>query len=238
MYSSLDCPSCGAPIQQPPNYSAGVIKCQYCGKSLHLPKKTKSELNDPGILYRADFNDPNLTGWERINPDKLSLINGLDPEMHASFPPSERVHFVLKTSGYLDDQDMRVKIRFLQGNSDLIHAGVCARYQDGIGGYCALITPNQQYIIGCYETPPGGEMAWRAIVSWRFNSALKAGLDVTNELRFVLKGVQLSVYLNGVLATSMKDTLYSKGQSHLAVEPSNRSNIFVVFSDLIIFQTQ
>ncbi len=236
MYATLDCPACGAPIQQPLSYPEGVIKCLYCGKILHLPKKNKSEFNEPGILYRADFNDPNLTGWEKINPDKVSLKTGSIPEIHANFPSSERVHFILKTSGYLDDQDMRVKIRFLQGDCDLIHAGVCARYEDGIGGYCVLISPNRHYIIGCYETPPGGEMAWRAIVSWRFNSALKAGLNETNELRFVLKGVQLSVYLNGVLATSMKDTFYSKGQSHLAVEPSNRSDISVAFSDLVIFE--
>lgn len=71
-------------------------------------------------------------------------------------------------------------------------------------------------------------------MSWRINSALKAGLNVINELRLVHKGVQLSVYLNGILATSIKDTQYSKGQSHLAVEPSNKSNISVSFTDLVI----
>ena len=236
MYTKSECPSCGAPINLAQGQSLGSFKCQYCGKSFQTDKKEIYKTNESRVLFQADFNDPNLTGWEKVNPNNVSILNGAKPELQAKFPPSERVHFVLKTSGYLDDQDMRLKIRFLEGNSEKIHAGCCARYEDGIGGYCVLISPVRTYIFGVYETPAGGAMVWRSIIAWRYHSALKVGMQETNELRFLLKGTQLSLYFNGVLATTFKDTQYSKGQSHLAVEPSDQSSLKAAFSDVILYE--
>ncbi len=236
MVENFDCPSCGAPIVVEPEQAGETYKCHYCGKSFRLPKGIKIDSHLPDVLTKADFNDPKLVGWETINAHRVTIQTGEDPALLGAFPPSDRVHFVLKTAGYLDDQDMRVKIRFLEGDTDLIHAGLCARYEDGIGGYCVLISAESSYIVGVYLTPEGKEMMWKAIVPWHRHTALKPGLNVTNELRVVLKGEHLSVYLNGVLATSMKDAIYKRGQSHLSVEPSEKSNAKVAFSDLIIYE--
>jgi len=42
----------------------------------------------------------------------------------------------------------------------------------------------------------------------------------------------LRVYLNGVLATSLRDNRYESGEVILAVEPSNKSSVDVSFYDL------
>lgn len=236
MLNHFECPSCGAPFKINSGQPAGILKCQYCGKSFQVNPDQDAPVGDSAILLQADFNDPNLPGWEKVNADKQVIVPGEQPSLAATFQPSDRVHYILKTSGYFEDQDIRVKIRFLEGHQEYIRAGVCTRYEDAKGGYCVLVSAQQTYILGLYETPPGGEMAWRSIMNWRFHSSLKPGLNQDNELRVVHQGTQLSIYLNGVLATSITDSQYRRGQSHLAAEPSEKTSIKVAFTDLVILR--
>ncbi len=188
------------------------------------------------MLLQADFYHPGLPGWEKVNADKQIILPGEEPALVATFPPSDRVHYILKTSGYFEDQDIRVTFKFLEGHLEYIRAGLCTRYEDAKGGYCVLVSAQQTYILGLYETPPGGEMAWRSIMNWRFHNALIPGLNQENELRLVHQGTRLEIYLNGALATSITDTQYRRGQSHLAAEPSEKTGIKVAFTNLVIYK--
>jgi len=233
MTHSLDCHSCGAPIALHSLHSP-IINCPYCNKSVQVPKDLLPYLSTGKVLLRADFNDPNLPGWEKVNPECQSLVLGPQPEFQSRFPSSGRVHFALKSSGYFEDQDASVTMRFLEGDTTYIRAGLFLRYQDGIGGYGILVSAQSTYLIGYYETPPGEKMAWKTKLNWTTHTALLPGLNQSNRLRVVAQGNRFKVYLNGVMATSIKDDLYQEGQIRLAVEPSDKSDIRIAFSTLEI----
>ncbi|MBK9781874.1 MAG: hypothetical protein IPP55_17815 [Anaerolineales bacterium] len=42
----------------------------------------------------------------------------------------------------------------------------------------------------------------------------------------------MRVYLNGVLATSLKDNRYKMGKLHVVAEPNGETNLGVAYSDL------
>ncbi len=233
MTQSLDCPSCGGPINLHFLHSP-IVNCPYCGKSIQVPKDLLPYLSTGKILLRADFKNPSLPGWEKVNPNHQSLVASQPPELQARFPSSSRVHFVLKSSGYFEDQDASVSFQFMEGDPQYIRAGMFLRYQDGIGGYGILVSAQSTYLVGYYETPPGGEMAWKTILNWTTHTALLPGPNQSNRLRVVAQGNHFRVYLNGVMATSIRDDLYQQGQLRLAVEPSEKSDILVAFSELEI----
>ncbi|MCX6056144.1 MAG: hypothetical protein NTZ74_14775 [Chloroflexi bacterium] len=231
MAQFFDCSICGAPVELPLAHTT-ICDCPYCGRSVQVPAALNPYLSRGKLLQRVDFNDPRLPGWEQVHPENQKLVPGNPVELQANYPPSDLVHYILKTSGFFEDLDAAVTIRFLEGDCGLISAGMFLRYQDGSGGYCILISAQSSYVLGCYETPPGGELVWKTIMDWKSHSALLAGLNQSNRVRMVALGSHLKVYLNEMLATSIRDDLYQKGQFHLAAEPGNKSSISVAFSNL------
>jgi len=61
---------------------------------------------------------------------------------------------------------------------------------------------------------------------------LRSGMNETNRLRVICQGEKFRVYLNGVLATSFKDSAFKRGKLYLAVVPTEKSNLDVTFTDL------
>jgi hypothetical protein len=186
------------------------------------------------LVLAADFSQDPIPGWGFPNRDKVQLIKDTVPELRAKFPAQSGLYYALNSSGYFDNIDASVSIKFYEGDLNLIDAGLVLRYRKEVGSYCILITPLGTYSLGYYQkgTAADGGMDWKSIMSWTKHSAIKPGLNQLNRIRMIANGEHLRVYFNGVLATSIHDNRYDEGEVLLALEGTEKSVIDVGFSNL------
>jgi hypothetical protein len=75
-------------------------------------------------------------------------------------------------------------------------------------------------------------MVWRDLMGWTTHTALRSGLNESNRLRVICDGDRLRMYLNGVLATSIRDERFEEGRLYVSFPPSKESHVVVAVSDL------
>ncbi len=232
MFQAMTCPNCGAAVSTS-DMQHDLATCAYCRASFRVPKTLTPEPDMGDLILGADFSAGTVPGWGRFHTDKTELKPGTPPELRAEFPSSNLMHYVLQSSGLFDDYDASVSIRFLQGNTRYIRAGFALRYDPNQGGYALLISAQSTYMIGWYHQGDDGKLAWAGeLIDWTEHTALREGLNASNRLRVVMYGERMRVYLNGVLASSLRDEKFRLGQVRLGLEPSDKSSIAVAFSDL------
>jgi hypothetical protein len=73
----------------------------------------------------------------------------------------------------------------------------------------------------------GGEL-----VPWSSHPALRGQWGEANRMRAVVRGEQIRLYFNGVLAVSVRDRRFNSGRLRLVVAPGTPSAAVVAFSDL------
>ncbi len=231
MLHALNCPNCGAALPLPLS-GEDLITCQYCNTSFHAPKTLTPEPGLGDLILGADFSRKPIVGWSFPSEDKVRLAPNQPPELHAKFPASDTLYYALNSAGYFDDLDASVSFRFQSGNEKFIRAGLILRYQKGVGSYGALVSAQGTYMIGYYEKGPQDDLVWKIILDWTTHSALRAGFNQVNRLRVIVSGDHLRFYLNGVLATSLRDQRYTLGEVLLAAEPGAQMDVEVSFFDL------
>ena len=232
MLNQLNCPNCGATLPASA-FNAEIVTCQYCNTTFRVSKSFTPEPDMGNLVLGADFRQDPIMGWGFPNKDKVQLINNAIPELRAKFPPQVGLYYALNSSGYFDNIDASVSIKFYDGNMDLIDAGLVLRYHKGVGSYCVLISPLGTYTLGYYQKGEADDsMDWKSIMSWTKHSALRTGLNQFNRVRMIANGDRLRVYFNGVLATSIHDNRYEEGEVLLAIESGEKSVAEVGFSDL------
>jgi len=223
---ALSCANCGA-VLRAEDILDGVAVCKYCGVNFRVPLTFTPEPALGDLLLGADFRDPELRGWKTFSHDKWELRPGARGELWATFPASDRLHPILRTPGPLDDFDLGVSIRFIEGAHDYISAGFEVRNCDD-GDYVIQISALGTFRVGWHaRTEWGGEF-----FKWTDHPALGKGLGAENRLRVMLRADRLRVYLNGVFATSLHDAKYTFGFARLVVAPGTQTPIVVAFSDL------
>ena len=225
------CPNCGAALPASAAH-AQVVTCQYCNVTFRIPRTLTPEPDMGNLILGADFRQLPITGWSQPSPDYVQCVPGTPPELRFKFPAKGGVWYALNTSGFFDNLDASVSIRFYEGKAELIDAGLVLRYRKSLGSYCVFITPVGSYIIGAYEKGPGESLEWKSILNWTKHSALRPGLNQTNRLRVIVNGDRLRVYLNGVLATSIRDDRFTEGEVLLAGEGTENSNFDIGYADL------
>lgn len=183
------------------------------------------------LLLGADFSSQTMPGWETLNLDKLTFRASTPAELHGKFAPQANSYYVLKSSGLFDNFDMSANIKFTEGTKEWIRAGFYTRFTPE-GGYGFLVSAQASYTFGAFVKDANGELVFQSIMAWAYHTALRAGLNQANRLRVICKEDNFRVYLNGVLATSFKDSKFKMGKLYLAAEPSEKSAIGVAFSDL------
>lgn len=228
---SINCPNCGAALP------ACVLKddiavCEFCGTSFRLPKTLTPELDMGDLILGADFSQKNMPGWETMNDDMLNVHKGTSPELRARFKPHSNSYHVLKSSGFMDNFDVSVSIRFFEGEKEWIHAGMFLRHDTNVGGYGVKISVQATYTFGYIAKDDKNQLTFYKIMPWAAHHALRPGLKETNRLRVICHGSSFRVYLNGVFATSFQDERYKLGKIFLVADPSEKSSIEVGFSDL------
>lgn len=228
---ALNCPNCGAALPQKAIKASDLVSCEFCGASFRVPKTFTPEPDMGDLILGADFSSKIMPGWEVINEELLTFHKGNPSELRGSYKPSPNSYYVLKSSGFLDDFDASINMKFTDGDENIIRAGFYARFSDN-GGYAVLVSVIGSYTIGYYKKGEKNELKWEDLLPWANHTALRAGINETNRLRVLCDGGQFRVYLNGVLATSFKDDHFKRGKLYLAVVPTEKSSLGVAFSDL------
>ncbi|MBI3168300.1 MAG: DUF1080 domain-containing protein [Chloroflexi bacterium] len=232
---ALNCPNCGAALPASVAKS-DVAVCEFCGTSFRLPKTLTPEPDMGDLLLGADFSQKTIPGWETVNTDMLSFHNGPPAELRGKFKPQFNSYFMLKSSGFLDNFDASVTMRFFDGNKEWINAGCFFRHTPE-GSYGVMVSAQASYTFGYVARDEKGESLFYKIMPWSYHTALRPGMDAFNRLRVICNGGNFRIYLNGVLATSFQDERFKMGRFYLAAEPSEKSSVEVGFSDLQIRET-
>ncbi|HLE30745.1 MAG TPA: hypothetical protein VI793_21655 [Anaerolineales bacterium] len=228
----LSCANCGASIQADAIMD-GVAACRYCGATFRVPASLTPEPALGDLLLGADFRDPELRGWKTFNPDQWELRPGSPAELWANFPASDRIHPILRTPGPIDDFDLGVSIRFIEGAYDYISAGFEVRANDD-GDYVIQISAQGTFRVGWHNKLEwGGEL-----VNWAEHPALRKELGADNRLRVMMRADLLRVYVNGVLATSLHDARFGFGFARLVIAPGTKSPVTAAFADLQLRETK
>jgi len=180
------------------------------------------------LILGADFRDPKVPGWVISYEDKVEFKDDVVPELWATFTPEHAIFPVIRTPGIFDDYDISVTIRFIEGSYKHISAGFELRSGDH-GDYVIRISALGTFQVGWHNKKEwGGTM-----IDWTNHPDLKTEMGDANRLRAVLQGNKIRVYLNGVLATSLRDDHFSSGLVRVVVSPySKKPNTVVAFSDV------
>src|SRR5262245_52936962 len=137
--NALNCPNCGAAIPARAIKSSDLVTCEFCGTTFRIPKSLTPEPDMGDLLLGADFSSKVMTGWEVINENLLTFHKGHPSELHGMYDPSPNAYYVLKSSGFLDDFDASINIKFTDGDREIIRAGFYPRYTPENGGYVVFV---------------------------------------------------------------------------------------------------
>lgn len=228
---ALNCPNCGAALPQRA-LKTDLVACEFCGTTFRVAKTPTPEPDMGDLMLGADFGDKVMPGWEVINDELLTFHKGNPSELRGRYQPNLKTYYVLMSSGFVDDFDASINIKFTEGDEDLIRAGFYPRFIHEGGGYGIFISALGSYTIGYFVKDKKGESVWEDLMPWVKHTALRPGMNETNRLRVICDGDKFRIHLNGVLATSFKDDRYKRGKLCVAVGPTEKSNLGITFSDL------
>ncbi len=212
----LTCANCGASL---PVRAAKetVVSCEFCGTSFRVPGSLTPEPEMGDLILGADFKNPNVPGWVLSEEKHVTFEKGPPAELWAKYPPSDLIHSVIRTPGHFDDFDISVTVRFIEGSYKHISAGLELRHSDD-GDYVVRISAQGTFQIGWHK-----EKEWGGtLLDWTDHPALKREMEQANRLRVVMQGDRLRVYLNGVLATSLRDDHFQSGHIRTVIAPSEK----------------
>jgi hypothetical protein len=227
---ALNCPNCGAALSEQAVKIEFTV-CDFCGTTFRMSKTLTPEPGMGDLLLGADFGNDTLPGWELIRDGDITFHKGSPSELRGFYKPRINSYYVLKSSGFLDDFDASITIKFTNGDEKLITAGFYPRMTND-GGCGVYISPVGSYNIGYFMLDTNGDFKWNNLMDWTYHASLRKGINATNRLRVICDGERMRVYLNGVLATSLKDNRYKMGKLHVIVEPNGETNLGIAFSDL------
>lgn len=223
----VGCASCGAVIG-PHAVRGSLAECEACGAIFRLALDSLTPQPSLGdLLLGADFREPALPGWVVSQPDRVEFRPGSPAELWASLPASDQIHPVVRTPGPFDDVDASVTIRFISGVYEYVSAGFELRAGDE-GDYVVRLSAQGTFSVGWHARQVwGGEL-----VGWTAHPALRPEWGAPNRLRVVQFDEHLRVYLNGVLAASVRDGRFRRGRVRLVMAGGSPGPAVAAFSDL------
>ena len=225
LIQSLACPNCGYPF--PTTIVPGsIIQCAACHSTFSMPATLTPEPDLGNLLLAADMRGPEIPGWKSYSWVKAEFTqyNGIAEWRVTMAPePNHQTDFLLCTPGILDDFDTCATFRFLSGDEKNYFAGFDLRAGED-GCYQVVIDSGGRFRIGYYEKGEWGDN----LVTWGEHPSLRSGLGQPNTLRVLLRGTQMRVYLNGVLAVSLHDTRFNAGKMRVVSSPYDQQMVLAV----------
>jgi hypothetical protein len=136
-----------------------------------------------------------------------------------AFRKQEFTAWLLESYGSFDDIDAAVTIRFLEVEDVTKHCrlGFALRRTEEEGHYSVDIAPKGNYCVAGYEKQ-SADKNWRVLVNFASHPALRVGVGVANRLRVVARNDHLRVYINGALASSVRDSRFTYGTVAIVLE--------------------
>jgi hypothetical protein len=223
---SLTCDCCGASVHLT---TERFVTCPYCGQVYNLALLQGPRRGE--LLLGADFRDPNVPGWHIYHKDNLRIGDGGLPQLVGNFRQQESTAWLLESFGSFDSIDAAVTIKFLEVGDVTKHCrlGFAVRWTKE-GHYCVDIAPKGNYCVASYEKE-NDEKKWRILVDFVSHPALRIGVGVPNRLRVVAYNDHLRVYINNVLASSVRDSKFTYGTIGIVLENTETEAKFAL-SDL------
>lgn len=220
------CPTCGAALVPPP--AVGAVTCAYCGAT----SRVAGTGTVGPLILACDFRDPRTPGLRINDRMNVELRSGDTPELLVHMPCDEDSldEFApLYTPATFTDLDASITGRFqsIEGGEVPMFA-LEVRTTPGVSSYRVSVSPLPTFRFAAWID--GVES--RVFCDWTLHPALRKG--ASNRVRLTAQGTQLGVYLNGVLAASVRDDALTSGRVVLCVGPSGKrsARFTVAFSDL------
>ena len=224
---ALTCERCGAAVQF---LNERLVACPYCGQVYNLSEVEAPSLGE--LLLAADFRDPDVPGWWLYQRESLRVGEGGRPWLFGDFRKFEKARWIIESHGSFDNVDASVTITFLEVEDVTKHCrlGLALRWTEE-GRYGANIAPEGNYSAGAYDNRADAGKRWRMFVNCASHPALRAGVGVANRLRVVAHDDRLRVYINGALASSVRDAKFTNGTVGIVLENSG-SDVKFALSEL------
>ncbi len=228
-FQQLTCPNCGASFSLDA-IRTDVARCEHCGTTFRLEGASAGDSTKSKLLLQADFGQQVLNGWQLDTDDKqFEYHKEHDPELWVTLPATSLMRTVMSTTGVFDDFDVSLTSRFIAGKPGGMSVGLKLRRSDE-GDYLVCLAGNGMYSAGWHKQVDwGGDF-----VNWTAHSAAHTGLGAANQLRVVMQGKQMQIYLNGVLASSLQDDRYHSGFVRVVVSPPREMSMTLAISELTL----
>ena len=186
-------------------------------KIRELPRKTGQEVEL--------FNGKDLHGWELAGTEIWKVEDGL---LVCESGPDEKYGYLL-TRAYYNDFDLSVEFKqAANGNSGVFFRSYIVRDVTITGWQCEVAPPNL-FTAGIYESVPRGR-GWLIKPDPEKESILKMG--EWNTMRLVVKGDQVTTWLNGTQMIDFTDAKIGQEQGRIALQIHSGGGIKVAWKNL------
>jgi hypothetical protein len=184
------------------------------------------------LLYQDDFRDP-ASGWESWD-EVYTSAKYVDGEYRLAV--TRRNYMVWSYPAY--DKDLRnfaidVDARQVEGSLDSSF-GPIVRVQAEVEEYYWFQISGDGYF--SVELKEEGE--WILLHEWEASSAIKQGLDATNQLRVICYEDRFGFYVNGTHLTDVTDDSLRAGNVGLAAGAYDEPPVAVDFDNLTVYELQ
>ena len=209
---------------------------------------------EPG--FRSLFNGRDLTGWQG-NPDLWSVQDGTIKGITKADPKLAHNTFLVWTNGNVDDFELRLSYKIVNGNSGIQYRSKVLRegkFGPIVGGYQADFEAGKTYSGILYEEQGRGILAQRGQKTVISEADGKAKVEVVstvgdskeiqakirnedwNEYVIIAKGNHLQHFINGVPTVDVTDEQEGKAAKSgvLALQIHTGPPMTVQFKDIRI----
>jgi hypothetical protein len=171
---------------------------------------------------KSIFNGKNLTGWTAHGTEKWYVENG---ELVCESGPDKQYGYLSTDKAY---RNFELTLKFKQeanGNSGVFFRSSIEGTK--ISGWQCEVAPLNSHTGGIYESygrgwliqPKAEDEKWLKVDEW-------------NELKLVVKGDEVTTYLNGHQMIYIKDEKIGKGEGFIALQIHDGGGIKVRWKDI------
>jgi len=184
------------------------------------------------LLYQDDFRDP-ASGWEAWEEVDTSA-KYVDGEYRLGVTRRNYMAWSHPAnSDNLKDFVIEVDARQVEGSLDSSFGPIVRVQTEEENYYWFQISGDGYFSVELKE-----EGEWILLQGWEASSAIRQGLDTTNQLRVICYGDHFSFYANGTHLTDVTDDSLRAGSIGLAAGAYDEPPVAVRFDNLRVYELQ
>jgi hypothetical protein len=210
------------------------LACSYVSRLVGGDNPVPAAPEQPSnVLFQDDFSNPS-SGWDqfsdvdgltnyengvyRIRIDKPDFTFWANPGLDGILPSDVRIEVDATKAGGPDFNDFGIICRYsgLGGQASFYEFIISS---DGFAGIVLVTENSQQVISGDGELQPF--------------DAIRQG-SATNHIQAECSGSQLTLYVNGVVLTSVSDTTLANGDVGLLASTYDEAGVDILFDNFFV----